>query len=1458
MKIVSIEKDTDVTIDCQGKGKALNYSYATAWVSDENKYAANNRSLSIIGIQFANGVSSSSGGAVYAEGISLQLQNCMFKNTVSLVQAGESYVDYEGGGCVCVKDLVLLLVDNTSFKNCSAVNGAGGGILALAPAVKVAMETSPMEQWQLMQLRKTSRRSIVRQSRFINCVTGVGGAAAALLLLNSNIVIDGRQQLTDGNRYVFILPMAVSFEEDSFEYSIGSSSGIIRGGSVLVVYTGNAVDLTNNFQRCNFTDGQFGNFEVLAGGLYVYYTANIQNVTTIVDQCLFRDNHLVTTYHGQGGGLQIYVKGDAVNSTALVSKCQFLDNSIVSTNGDNTATAKGAGALLGFVGDATRVKSMFIGCTFTDNRLTGNGGCGYGEGAGLHVVFVGEATFVESVVENSSFTGNYITTNDDGGYAIGGGIFFDYEYDASHVKTILRGSSFLDNYLTAEGGGAESLGAGISLEYDGINFDVTTLIEQCIFRNNKAMAEIGRGGGFLHVSIFSGVSLIVARSTLIGNVASTYGGGICVRQANDNQALNLRMIAKPVAGWYQSPFDCSPNTTSEGGEAWRQWKDGSTFRIESTELHTNRVDNQVNSMSSKRAKLGDNCGVSQQRQTRHFFSKKHSMHAGGFGFGGAIYVSNYKIVVDNCSILRNFASSSGGAIFLAQGTASLIAKGGTEIDDNQAMDRGSAIYSATGAGIELQNVRISFAARQSAAGVAIRSGGRLIYSPGAQLRCAPGEQVLHNMSVFTSQFETWQIDCTQVSVNNNGSAIQYINPTCIQLQYKGLSPLFTYDCTNMPMRPPMLMTTGEISCSPCSGGLFSLDRGSKWGSSPSHDITCHLCPYGADCTDGGAQIRAKAGFWGSNRSGEVLLLPCPRGYCCDNRSGCALGSERACQGQRDSMVPMCGGCNLHYSQAIDGSGCVRDKECGDGGKLAAYVTMQMFYWIAYDLYALQQARYPPLLAALPKILQPSIQSSGAVAVVIYFFQLATVVVPHGYQTMVMAATTTAGDFTKMQQLVSGQGSLCVVKGMRMIDRLLWRLFEPLILLLLLPVVVMMVLVSGFCTRRVNTRVSVPLGLGSMQDQDSTAQEALIDHYHDQEAINENEEAANGADIKYQYLSNAVACLVLFSFTSFVEGTFRLLNCVNVNGAPVLLYAGATPCDLIWQWPIWIILVVLMLSPLLVVLMWLCFRHFPLMATKVYLPRTGVFLAVRQHATEPFLSEYWHWTAVLALQRLLMAMSQSLASSEIFTSMGVMLVSFCAVILQLLVRPYRLQHVNRLQLVASVCLALLAILNSAESAFRSAGFNAEQDNSLQELLRYSDGAMFMLLFPPPLLLVYGFCCEGILAKKPIRGNASGFEKQLAEKDRMLAEKEAEKQQLIAAKDAEKFAEMEQLHADNEVANQQLLAALQSEMEREMQRVLTECEATKQQLAVHEVETIRLLAEKEELLARLAQLAEQQGI
>jgi hypothetical protein len=154
--------------------------------------------------------------------------------------------------------------------------------------------------------------------------------------------------------------------------------------------------------------------------------------------------------------------------------------------------------------------------------------------------------------------------------------------------------------------------------------------------------------------------------------------------------------------------------------------------------------------------------------------------------------------------------------------------------------------------------------------------------------------------------------------------------------------------------------------------------------------------------------------------------------------------------------------------------------------------------------------------------------------------------------------------------------------------------------------------------------------------------------------------------------------------------------------------------------------------------------------------------------------------------------------------------------------------------------MISVLNSAQSAFESAGVNAEQYPALAGLLRDADLLMFLLLLPPPLLLLYNTVCaacgagdgvELVVAEGDKLNERRRHEEErvqlLAENDRALAAKDDEKEQQLAAKDAEK---------------EQQLADERQRHKEEMKQQLAENEAKmKQQLAENEAKIEHLLAQ-----------------
>eukprot|EP00935_MAST-01C_sp_MAST-1C-sp1_P002396 g2396.t1 len=231
-------------------------------------------------------------------------------------------------------------------------------------------------------------------------------------------------------------------------------------------------------------------------------------------------------------------------------------------------------------------------------------------------------------------------------------------------------------------------------------------------------------------------------------------------------------------------------------------------------------------------------------------------------------------------------------------------------------------------------------------------------------------------------------------------------------------------------------------------------------------------------------------------------------------------------------------------------------------------------------------------------------------------------------------------------------------------------------------------------------------------------------------------------------------------------------------------------------------------------------------------------------------------------RLLTVMCSALATTGVETSVGVALVSFVFLLLQMLARPYRLSWVNALQTCSNICLVTLAILNSASGAFLSTGFDPRTDGdaTLRHFQTTLERLMVLVLFPPPLAYMWHavlpnirwyVCCRYCKRGRQRLPDSQRFiidldeesdqesdDEQVGADDeigrlrRLLAESEAEKEEkerLLAESEAEKE-EKERLLAESEAEKEEkerLLVEERAEKE-EKERLLAEERAEKQQL------------------------------
>jgi hypothetical protein len=1025
-----------------------------------------------------------------------------------------------------------------------------------------------------------------------------------------------------------VASVAVLVDDTAFDGSWLYSADSVEGGHVYFSYSGDATNANTTIRGSNFTNGIFTGSNAV-GGCYFEYSATVTKAYQQIKQCIFCNNTLIGSY-ATGGGVAVTMRYESTEMALTFFLCVFAYNVL---RGDQYGAAYGAGVYIQL--DDGIVRSMLLlaeRSAFEGNVASASGAGGLAHGAGLMMAIFAEAMDMTSTITQCTFSSNTARAEEEGGETSGAAMYLYWGgATAGGLLTTILDSAFEANRADGrtQSAGAVNIIMQTTNPYTGA---VRAVVNGCRFLDNAAAGGSGYGGAVYHGTLQAGASLHVLGCTIRRNNASYYGAGIYAEQTIPNPPANLMMDVTPLGPEYAVPYDCDPSFSAANGYA-RKYNYSSALVIDSCDISNNSA-----------------------------VSKDGAVKADG----GALYALNTEVSIRSSTIAHNTAEGKGGGIALV-GSASLTVEGNTSVKGNLATTGGTALDSSSAGSIEIRDeATVEFHADASAPGMAIVSGGKLEHGRDTVLQCPEGEQMVMNMSTTPTTFPSWAIDCNSVQSMDNGTRVEFENPTCKQLQ-RGNSPLTTYQCDGLPMTPAMLSTSGTISCVPCPNNQYSLEGAIMRGSKV-HPIQCELCPYGGNCELGGARVRAKAGFWavapatatapGSNiaPSTALKMLTCPQGYCCENRSsGCVWNSNDACQGNRRQHYPLCGGCQQGFSQAINGIGCVADGECGGTGFVVGYLLLQLLVvWAGSDLYALYAARYQPLISRLRPALRPAACNSGGVAVVIYFGQMAVIAAPERYNSLVSRVAGMVGEVSMLRQLtVTNQGSTCARAGMGMVHVLVWQLCLPFVLLALLPVVAMLArclpsVARCACHRRStvmrSTRGISDAGLGPTREPlillkvyDEEAEECDDGLEEQQDRENDENEAAagRGRGKGQQGLWGAVACQILFAFASFAESVLRLLNCVEVNDKDVLYYAGAVDCNVGgFRGFFVVLLLVLLLVPLSAV----CWPVVPMPMKKKLqifpeaLQQHPAIQAFRRHATEPFKGECENWTAVLMLQR----------------------------------------------------------------------------------------------------------------------------------------------------------------------------------------------------------------------------------
>jgi hypothetical protein len=309
--------------------------------------------------------------------------------------------------------------------------------------------------------------------------------------------------------------------------------------------------------------------------------------------------------------------------------------------------------------------------------------------------------------------------------------------------------------------------------------------------------------------------------------------------------------------------------------------------------------------------------------------------------------------------------------------------------------------------------------------------------------------------------------------------------------------------------------------------------------------------------------------------------------------------------------------------------------------------------------------------------------------------------------------------------------------------LTWQLFAP-----LMPAVTLLLigaLVFAVSQQRKNT--------GDDDVDDDSSSEPFLNDDDSEPFLNDDDDEellksdspvpAGSTSANNRSFASAVAGLCLLGYASLSQAALKLLDCTPIDGHRVLFHAGQTACPAHyahWQTVIMLLFMCSVILPLVPVLVWVLCRlpsswRVTKWARSQQWPQQLMMRALKDNATEPFTPEHWHFTALLALQRLATVMCRTFAAETVEASLSVTMVSMSFLILQMIARPYRVGWVNTLQLIASLCLVLLSMLETVFSAFVSATYTIN-GSPLEAMGHRMSYLMALLLLPAPVYLLHG--------------------------------------------------------------------------------------------------------------------------
>jgi hypothetical protein len=1004
----------------------------------------------------------------------------------------------------------------------------------------------------------------------------------------------------------------------------------------------------------------------------------------VLRYCVF-EGCQCTSSSGFGSGGAVYVKNAHLNAEGS----DFEDCSTTRALGANQSSVGGGAVSVSCL--KSDVAVVLSSCRFENTscdiaNANANGG---GNGGGAVLLFAdsslnyneGGANFTATIA-NSTFTGC------SAGIGDGGAVALTYGGTLS--------ASFLDGSMYVTGSTFSACTAG------------------------------GVGGALAlraQVSGTSGISLVVDSSRFGGNVAggATSSGGAVSVLFPEEEPQNRKFKGVPTTAGLPGPPMPDLNNPCSGCGSFPSCEGCPHFLfcndcVIPLEHEFRRWDHAA---SKNTFTLRDS----------RFFGNSAGLSGGALAapIGGAG-------VIDGCRFDDNSAKTLFGGGSYVGGTVQLrvsrsIWRG------NECGQGGCQIYSSSGAGIDFKlNSSVELGCVGSSSGnchegVSAVQSGNWTWDASSGMSCAPGYELASNSkSAYNVTFDDWRLEppvadlgCIPSPDDDQPQSCGIVDNVTNCPCYFSFVPIWSMHSSNRPTPPlEMLVSALSYTCSPCATGLYSLVTPTAGGSAPVN-ATCTVCPFGGDCS--GIELKPKGGYFGTRVADtHVVFSLCPAGYCVGGNGSDSDGAKIATYAQcaagshRDWTVPLCGGCRPGYAQSISTANCIENGACPSTALW--FWPAALLYCLAYAIYFLwstpdgnQQAELKAELpsnqlkkrfAAMKDKLEGSsvivALKSGGIPVLMFFYQMAGVVVPLKGVTAEVSAQLKSffgmqvGSSTSSSKQVGGY---CIWAGMTSLAKIEMHYAIPIAMAIVLATV------AKFGPKRLAARFPC-----------------------------------------------ALAQLLLVAYATLTTTTLQLLSCTTMpgdGGKRVLFLAGATECGG-WQAPLYLLMIALVAIPAVPLLVFGA-RHMPphwwlaQKARVAQFPAQPTAQALRSSLTKAFSDEYWHWPALLALQRLLMVAIPIFITNVLQSSLALAFVTFFMQNLQLSFTPYANADVNKLQKLASDCLLALAMLNIPQRSLQQASVDVDSPTELplNRVCDRLDDVMALFLLAPlllPVLVVVG--------------------------------------------------------------------------------------------------------------------------